>query len=200
MSEERDSTTSSTDTDTRTKKRPFVIPPLSEIQQSNKAGVVTVQPILFRPDNHNLSSHGGSSNSLASEITTQSSRTLKEAGSSVSVTSTADTSVILNHDINKRKRARNEIESMTETAPKIPHLMTNERVLPQQMGNHKTGSHATTTDCSTSSSSTTGELMQPSTDVKSEGTSSSSSATITSSVHHPHAIIANLVQVESDAL
>lgn len=199
MSEERDSTTSCTSTDTKTKKRPFAIPPLSEIKQSNKAGAVTVQPILFRPDNHNLSSHGASGNSLAPEITTQSSHTLKEAGSSVSVTSTADTSVILNHDIKKRKRARNEIESMNETAPKIPHLMTNERVLPQQMGDHKTGSNGTT-DCSTSSSSTTRESMRPSTDIKSEGSSSSSSATITSSVHHPHAIIANLVQVKSHTL
>lgn len=197
MSEERDSS-SSTSTDARTKKGPFAIPPLSEINQSNKAGVVTVQPILFRRDSHNLSSHGVSSNSLASEITTQSSRTLKEAGSSVSVTSTSD-SVILNHDINKRKRARNEIDTATETAPKIPHLMTNERVLPHQVGNfNKTGSIATT-DCSTSSSSTR-ELMEPSTEIKSEGTSSTSSATITSSVHHPHAIIANLVQVKSHVI
>lgn len=190
MSEERESA-SSTGTDAGRKKGAFAIPPLSEIKQSNKVGIVTAQPILF---NHNPSSHGATGNSLASDIATQSSQTLKGAGSSTNVTSSSDLSVILNHDINRRKRARNEMESMTETAPKIPYLLTNERALPQQVGDfHKTGSPSTA-DCSTSSSSTR-ELVGSSSDPKSEGTPSTSSATIISSVHHPHAIIANLVQV-----
>lgn len=183
MCEEDRGPASSTSTDARRKKGPFTLPPLSEIKQSNKVGIITAQPILFRPDSHNLQNSSSHGTSLASEITTQSSPPLIEgAGSTMSVTSNADSSV--NHDVSRRKRPRNEIDSMVETAPKITHIA---RVSPQQAGS------ITTTTTSAGSSS---ETVQSSTDPNSEGVASTSTTTVMSTAHHPHAIIANLVQVK----
>lgn len=196
MCEEQDATLSSTSTTSADKKESlFTLPPLSDIKQANKVADVATRPTLFKQGGNSsrqrdqVSSQGESASSCSSEVTTH--PPSKGVGSIKDVTGSSHESKSISGV--RRKRAREQVDFTAEIPPKVARFVTNERVIPRQAGNyHKLVSTAMTDDSASSSSgvqSSTGAVPA------SEGIASSSSSTAVPTAHHPHAIIANLVQV-----
>ena len=184
----------------KTRKGVFTIPSVSDIKRANKISVITSVPTLF--NQHRTApttQHAASGTTILPPPTTA--NTTAEASSEPNRPNSGTTSQWLagrrDEDQNtvvegSRKRPREDPEHSVGVLMKLAAGANNERVLPQLGGNMKEPPITPTIGGSV------GELMSGGRAVMaaSEGAATSaSSSTSVATVHHPHAIIANRVQV-----
>ena len=178
----------------RTRKGVFTIPSVSEIKKASKVSVVTSAPTLFKT----VAAH---TTVVPPPTTTTTAEALHELNrpKSDQPLNVTDNELANMRDrdqnagsIQSRKRAREDPEHSVGVPPKVAAGADNERVLPQLGSNLQGPSILPTVGGSTAMGSDSRKLFSG---AASEGAASASTSTSLASVHHPHAIIANPVQV-----
>lgn len=194
-----------------TKRGLFTIPSVSEIKTANKVSVVTSAPILF---NQSKPVAQKATNEVAvppsDRTTTTTTTTSSQPKSLVSGHHTNSTGKnVSDGDINtgsiqSRKRPREDPEISAEIPSKLAVGANNERVRPRLGNLHGHIAAAPTTGGSTLTATSTSndnrKLLGGASVAVSEGEASSFASTSVAAVHHPHAIIANPVQVCQDTV
>lgn len=192
----------------------FTIPSVSEIKTANKVSVVTSAPILFnqsKPVAQKATNEGAVPPPPDRTTTTTTTTTLSQPNSLVSGHHTNSTGKnVSDGDLNtgsiqSRKRPREDPEISAEIPSKLAVGANNERVRPRLGNLHGHIAAAPTTGGSsltaTNTSSDNRKLLGGGASVAvSEGAASSFASTSVATVHHPHAIIANPVQVCEDTV
>ena len=185
---------------------PFILPPLAEIKQANRVTAADLHPAVFKPSSNETGTRRSdspqqSAASSSSLLTTKSShivRTGTDVAKSSADNGDSGRGETTRESLNTRKRRRDEKrDSAPEIFPVVAEVETNERVIPQlEKGERQTLGTASSAD-SAGSSSAVGETRQqaptgPAVSASGEAAGTSSAVP---AIHHPHAIVANLVQV-----
>ena len=194
-----------------TKRGLFTIPSVSEIKTANKVSVVTSAPIIFNQSKPvaQKATNEGAVPPPPDKTTTTTTTTSSQPNSLVSSHHTnftgknASDGDLNTGSIQSRKRPREDPEISTEIPSKLAVGANNERVRPR-LGNLHGHIAAPTTGGSTltatNTSSDNRKLLGGASVAVSEGAASSFASTSVAAVHHPHAIIANPVQVCQDTV
>ena len=192
---------------------PFTLPPLAEIKQANRVTAADLHPAVFKPSSNETGTRrsdppqqsAASSSSLLTTTPSHIVRTDTDVNKSTADNGDSGRGETTGESLNTRKRRRDEErDSAPEIFPVVAQVETNERVIPQlEKGERQTLGTASSADSAGSSSDVgetrrqapTGPAPSASGDSEAAGTSSAVPA-----VHHPHAIVANLVQVSGVSL
>ena len=182
---------------------PFILPPLAEIKQANRVTAADLHPAVFKPSSNETGTRRSdlpqqSAASSSSLLTTKSShivRTGTDVAKSSADNGDSGRGETTRESLNTRKRRRDaEKDSAPEIFPVVAEVEDNERVIPQlEKGEHQALGTASSAD-SAGSSSTVGETAPTGPAASASGEAAGTSSAVPA-IHHPHAIIANLVQV-----